>query len=373
MSDLVVDVVRPADLGPEEQATWTRFTAADPAYASPFFGLDYTLIAGAIAPGARVAIVRRRGDIVAFLPFQRRGAGLQPLGAPLTDYHGLIAAPGAQVDIGPVLQALRAQSYRFSGLVGGAPVSARAVERTRLAVEMPAGFAPWYAGQRGKWGKFFKDKERAGRSLERDHGAAEYRLHDDGPEVLDWIIAHKRAQYRLTGQHDVFACGWTGELLRALLEGRTARTGARIATMRLDGRLAAAEYSLRDGAHNHFWFPVYSPEYARYSCGTLLSLRTLELAAADGVTWGDYGLDAEGYKKYFAEPVGSVLEGVALARGAGMPARLDSDGALIRWRAKAERRLAVIVACETRWSRAAVAAGYAATSAALRRMRPTTA
>jgi CelD/BcsL family acetyltransferase involved in cellulose biosynthesis len=242
----------------------------------------------------------------------------------------------------------------------------------RLAAQMPDGFDAWYAGRRGVWGKYFKDKERAGRSLERDHGVAEYRLHDESPEVLDWIIARKRAQYRLTGQYDVFDCGWTGRLLRALLQTRTATTGARIATLRVGGRLAAAEYSLREGAHNHFWFPVYEPELARYSCGALLSLQTMRLAANDGVTWADFGLDAEGYKKYYAEPVGSVLEGVARAHGGAVAASSGAETAM-HWRARAERRLAVIVACEGRWSRAAAAVGQAAASAAIRRLRPATA
>jgi hypothetical protein len=80
------------------------------------------------------------------------------------------------------------------------------------------------------------------------------------------------------------------------------------------------------------------------------------------VTWADYGLDAEGYKKYFAEPVGAVSEGVLLA-GRGAASSLESFGALSGWRVKAERRMAVIMACETSWTAAMTAVGQAATSA----------
>jgi CelD/BcsL family acetyltransferase involved in cellulose biosynthesis len=369
MMDIQVDVVRPQELTSAEQDLWNSFIAAEPAHDSPFLSLRYTLLAGAVVPGARVAVVRRSGETVGFLPFQRRGGLLQPLGAPLTDYHGLVAKAGEDVDIVRVVKGAGGRSYRFSGLLSAPPQNARAISRNRLAVRMPDGFDAWYAERRRTWGKFFKDKERAARSLERDHGTIEVRLHDDAPEVLDWIIELKRTQYRQTGQHDVFACGWTRDLLKALLDTRTCTHGARIATLRLGGVLAAAEYSLRAGAHNHFWFPVYSPTYGRYSPGTILSLRTLELAAADGVTWADYGLDAEGYKKYFAEPVGAVSEGVLLA-GRGAASSLESFGALSGWRVKAERRMAVIMACETSWTAAMTAVGQAATSAALRRMRP---
>jgi CelD/BcsL family acetyltransferase involved in cellulose biosynthesis len=124
MMDIQVDVVRPQELTSAEQDLWNSFIAAEPAHDSPFLSLRYTLLAGAVVPGARVAVVRRSGDTVGFLPFQRRGGLLQPLGAPLTDYHGLVAKAGEDVDIVRVVKGAGGRSYRFSGLLSAPPQNA---------------------------------------------------------------------------------------------------------------------------------------------------------------------------------------------------------------------------------------------------------
>ena len=43
---------------------------------------------------AAASVLHRGGEIVGFFPFQRRGGSIQPLGAPMNDYHGIIARPG---------------------------------------------------------------------------------------------------------------------------------------------------------------------------------------------------------------------------------------------------------------------------------------
>ena len=122
---LHADVIRPDELSAAERVLWSEFAAAGPHCDSPFMSLRYVLTAGAIAPEAKIAVVRQGGETVGFLPFQRRGGMLQPLGAPLTDYHGLITRPGVTVELAHVVKAARGQSYRFSGLLGGAPARAR--------------------------------------------------------------------------------------------------------------------------------------------------------------------------------------------------------------------------------------------------------
>ncbi len=86
------------------------------------------------------------------------------------------------------------------------------------------------------------------------------------------------------------------------------------------------------------------------------------------MTWGDYGVDTEGYKKYFTEPAGEVLEGAVSSHPA--TANAASAGAADGWRARAERRLAVILACEPDAVRAAATIGLTAARAAMRRLTP---
>ena len=70
-----VETRRASELDPQARALWAQFRSADPALASPYFDFRYILAAGETAPGAEVAIIRRAGAIVAFLPFQRREIG----------------------------------------------------------------------------------------------------------------------------------------------------------------------------------------------------------------------------------------------------------------------------------------------------------
>lgn len=340
---LVVETSRAASLTPLEGGAWAAFAAASPV-GGPFLSLDYARLAETHAPRSGVAVIRRNGRAVGFLPFQRRGFGLQPLAAPLTDYHGLIAEPGAEVEVAEVLRALRVAAFGATAWVGEAPAPlAGLLARRRMTVDLSAGLDGW----RKLRASDLKDKGRRGRALARDYGEPTLHLADSDPAALDWLFAQKRAQYRDTAQHDVFSCGWTGRLLRALVAERTGDFGARVATLRLQGQLVAAELVLDGAGVSHLWFPAYDRAFARYSPGVLLLLEILAGAAAEGRETVDFGPDVEGYKAAYADPGALVHEGVLRAsplRG-GLDATVPAP-TLARLRRKAERRLAVIRGCE---------------------------
>lgn len=86
-----IEIIRPDALRPEDQAVWESLRAGDPDLDHPYLDPRYSLAAASV-PGAALAVFRRGGQAVGFFPFQRRGRLIQPLGAPLTDYHGMIAA-----------------------------------------------------------------------------------------------------------------------------------------------------------------------------------------------------------------------------------------------------------------------------------------
>ena len=96
LSEIGVECLAPRDLDDAAQGLWGSFRAADPRLSSPYFDLRYVQAAADVVPGAEVAVIRCADQIIGFLPFQRRGTLIQPIGAPLTDYHGLLAAPGRE-------------------------------------------------------------------------------------------------------------------------------------------------------------------------------------------------------------------------------------------------------------------------------------
>jgi CelD/BcsL family acetyltransferase involved in cellulose biosynthesis len=353
-ASLVIELIRPHELGAEERALWNSFRTASPRYASPYFDLRYTLVAGGCAPEPRVAIIHRAGRIVGFLPFQKRGRTILPIGAPMTDFHGLIARPGEEIELRSVVAALGAGSYRFTGLTSGGVAGARGVvQHHTMVADLSDGFEAYMERQQTRHPRFFKSRRRNTRAAERELGAIEFTWSRRDTGVADYIIGLKRDQYRRTGQHDIFACGWTEEMVRTIGQSEDPDFGLGFATLRAGGWLASAEIGLLSGGVYHLWLPVYEPAFGRYGPGMMMTLKTLQALAGVGVRRVDFGRNDAEYKGYLADPHEIVHEGFAAPAAAlsaladrtlSMAGPLQKLGDL---RTRARRRLDVITACET--------------------------
>ena len=369
MTSLKVDIAGIETLGDADWAIWRAMLEANPALASPYFRPEFARVAGRVSPGAGVAVFSRGGETVGFFPHQRRGGAMQPLAAPMNDYHGIIAFPGEAPSLEEAAEALGAARLNLTAWVGPTGLGE---DRRTVQVELDgSGYDGWYAERRTTFGKFFKDKERARRSMEAELGPlrVEHGLRDAA--LLDWLIDLKRDQYRRTGRHDIFACGWTADLLHALLKEEGEGLGASLAGLWAGDRLTAVEYALHAGDQYHFWFPGYEPSLARCSPGILLSLDTMRLASAHGYRTFDFGFEGEHYKKYFCNGFKVVREAVLLKPGLGATLSQAAVGALNlagsgrgeRLRTSVRRRWAAIEACETtptaRMQGAMLAAGAA--------------
>lgn len=342
--------IKPADvLSAAEIALWREMLDANPQLASPYFRPEFAQIAARVSPRAAVAVFRRDGAIVGFFAHQRRGGAVQPLGAPMNDYHGVVARPGEGPDLETAARLLGGSRLNVGAWVGEGQAG---FERQTMQVALPEGsYDEWYAERRATWGKYFKDKERARRSLEAELGTVRVERGLRDPALLDQLLGLKQDQYRRTARHDVFACGWTRDLLHALMTSDAPDFGASMAAMWAGEKLVAVEYSLHAGDRYHFWFPAYVPELARCSPGILLSMDTMRLAASEGFRVFDFGFGGEGYKKYFCNAAETVREAVVLRPGVGA-ALSDAATGLLGGRGEAlrtsvRRRWAAIEACET--------------------------
>ena len=350
---LTVDNRDVAGLTAEERAQWSAWAADDPDLASPYFRVEFAEITARVSPDCAVAVFRRDGDVVGYFPYQKRGGAIQPIGAPMNDYHGVIAPRGAAPTLAEVARLLEGRRFSVNGWVGASTRGIRS-ESFRTTIPDDGGYDAWYAARRQAFGKYFKDKERARRSMAVEFGSVDVQIGLRDPALLDELIALKREQYRRTGRHDVFACGWTGDLLHALMAHEQADFGASMAVLRAGGQIAAMEYSLHAGRRFHFWFPAYVPSLARCSPGILLSMETIRLGAEQGYRDFDYGFGGEAYKRYFCDTVQPVTEaaflgpGLPSAIGAATDALLSMAGAdrAEEIRNSLRRRWNVIEACE---------------------------
>ena len=377
--ELLVEIVKAEALDAAAVALWRAWSTTNPALSSPYFRWDYTEIAARVCPGAAVAVFRRAGQIVGFFPHQRRGGSVQPLGAPMNDYHGVIAPVGSDITLEDVARLVKGRRLNVPGWIGAGETGE---ERGTVQVELPAGgYDGWYAERRQTYGKYFKDKERARRSLAAELGETQVLHNVRDPLLLDHLIDLKAAQYRRSGLHDIFACGWTRDLLHALMMDQRPDFGASLAVMTAGDKRVAIEFSLHAGDHYHFWFPAYEPTLARCSPGILLSMDTMRLAGAEGVRVFDFGFEGETYKKYFVNARRTVREAVVMQPG--LSAALNDAAAAVLGaaggrgeaiRASLRRRWSTIEACEAspagRLRGAAAAARSAAAKLASRKKTP---
>ncbi len=349
---LQIEIVKADQLTVADRVLWRAMVDANPDLASPYFRWEFTGIAAKISPDAAVAILSKDGRTIGYFPHQKRGSAIQPLGAPMNDYHGVIAMPGEAPSLATVAALLNAPRLNVSAWVG--PSGAGELRETLMTVTPEEGYDAWYAERRTTWGKYFKDKERARRSLETELGPIRVERGIRDAKLLDELIQLKRDQYARTNRHDIFACGWTCDLLHALMASEHEDFGASMAALWAGDRLTAIEYSLHAGDRYHFWFPAYVPELARCSPGILLTMDTMRLGCDAGFRVFDFGFGGEGYKKYFCNATQSVREAVILRPGVGAMLSDAAVGLLNsagggkgeRIRTSVRRRWAAIEACE---------------------------
>jgi len=162
----------------------------------------------------------------------------------------------------------------FSGLVGPAPKAPAlsVAERPAMVAYLADGFDAWVCQRRrAGQGSFLKDKRRRRADLVRDHGPVSFSFAAARPDAFEAVIRAKREQLDRSGQHDIFACGWTVEFLRRLASVEDADFGLCLADLSLGARSIAAEVGLRSGSTYHLWFPVYDLAFAKYSPGALMT------------------------------------------------------------------------------------------------------
>jgi len=100
---LTVDIAvcRPGDLTAAARAAWaeTQGQAAamgSPQLDNPFLAPEFALAVGRHHRGVRIAVLREKGEPVAFFPYQRTAAGVgRAVGLGLSDGQGLVHRPGS--------------------------------------------------------------------------------------------------------------------------------------------------------------------------------------------------------------------------------------------------------------------------------------
>ena len=314
-------VCAPSELSAQEVAAWDQLNASVPELASPFLSCHYARAVQAAGMAVRVCVLRQGGAIVGFLAFQHPDwvAGVlksgEPVGAEMTDYFGLVAAPDLRITPDRLLALAGLNHLNFShldrsqqayGLTGEQP---RIGLRIKIDTEAEHPLEALLADKP----KYRKDSERRMRQLAKEIGPIEFvqdvqEASARGP-TLATMIANKREQYARTGAFDALAAPWRRALLEHLLDVREDSCRGVLSTLSAGDRWVAIHFGIFGNGQLQCWLPVYNPAMAKYAPGRLLMHYIIEDSKSLGIRVVDRGEGDTSFKRELANEEHEFLRG----------------------------------------------------------------
>jgi CelD/BcsL family acetyltransferase involved in cellulose biosynthesis len=323
MDMLDVETLHPSRLAPADTAAWRAMVAAEPAFANPLLGPDFTQAVGRVREDSRVAVIRRGGETLGFLPHHRRPGHLaRAIGSPLSDYHGIVSRPDPGFRAEDVLRAADLGVFRYTGLIDPFGVFGDGGETSQAFVIAPEGSAEAFMERvRAASPKKIKNYRRLDHKLEREIGEVRLVAPDTSREAFDQVIAWKREQLSRTGLHDFMRPDWTRGLLLDLFQRQTGDFQGMLVSLYAGDNLVAGHFGVRQGEVFHPWIASTNPAFGAWSPGHLFFQRAIAAMPGLGLERYDLAPGHDHYKRTYAFEQTQVRSGaVTAANVAGLTA-----------------------------------------------------
>jgi CelD/BcsL family acetyltransferase involved in cellulose biosynthesis len=307
-----IRVLSASELTAGHVEAWLDILRVAPALDSPFFRPEFTQAVAAVRDDVEVAILEDGGRAAGFFPFQRgRGNVGEPVGDPLSDFHGVVAGADLAWRADDLLRAGRLKAWRFHNLLA---VQSPFESHHALCVESPyidVGRGPEaYEGERRAAGStLFHQLRQRMRAMERACGPLRFESRTADRDVLAAVVRWKIEQYCRIGAPNYLADAWTVALLERLHERQGQPFGGILSALYAGDQLAAAHFGMLANGVLHGWFPVYNQDYAKHSPGMLLWMKLISAAPELGVRRIDLGRGDERYKTNLMTGATRVAEG----------------------------------------------------------------
>lgn len=322
---LDVETLHPGELTQADLQTWRDMAEAEPAFDSPLLGPDFARAVGAVRDDARVAVIRRGGETLGYFPHHRRPGGMaRAIGSPLSDYHGLVSRPDADLVAGEVLAAADLTAFRYTGLIDPYGVFGQGELKTAHVIGLGnTDVATYLEAVRAASPKKIKNWRRLDNKLEREMGAIELVAPDDSREAFDQLIAWKREQLDRTGVHDFLRPEWTRGLMLDLFQKRTGPLQGLMINLYAGGQLVAGHFGVRLNGVYHPWIASTNPAYGEWSPGQIFFMRAIAAMPGLDLHRYDLGPGHDHYKGAYALSQVQIGDGTATA--ATMAGRVASS------------------------------------------------
>ena len=115
-------VVPITSIGTEAREIWREYCQSNRALQSAFYAPTFAEAVARVRSNVFVCVLERGGRPVAFLPFQFASAlhkllgAAEPIGAQMSDYFGVVAAPGFEIDPSSLLALAGLSAFTFHHL-----------------------------------------------------------------------------------------------------------------------------------------------------------------------------------------------------------------------------------------------------------------
>jgi len=291
------------DLSDTEISQWRGWASQDGQLVSPYLLPDFASAVDQVRADVRVAVIEKNDETVGYFAFHApRHLGLRPVGAPMSDYQGIVAKPGESICPNEFLTQLGAGFMAYENWWNGAGCTVdSARERDgSVVVDLSEGPDTYFAERKVAHKSQFKKMDRRLRNAERDFGPARLVVGDPDGQLFDALLNWKSQQYNSTGKLDVFDVGWARQLLTNLNQSDDEEFQGLTFALYFGDELAAVEFGLRAGDVYHSWFPAYDDRFAKVSPGLLLLHAIFKAAPELGLNRVDLGKGGAHYKTYYA-------------------------------------------------------------------------
>jgi CelD/BcsL family acetyltransferase involved in cellulose biosynthesis len=353
-----IDVLRPDELTAAQVERWAALQAAQPHWHSPFLS-PWWAQGVARAQGSKanvkVAVLKQGGEAVGFMAAKVGAMTAMPVGAPMCDYQGMVAAPGVRFDPVRLVEAFGVGRLDFSHMLGCQADFIPTFKGTQpsFAIDMPDGYEPYAAERKAAGVGILKDCDKKRRKLEREAGVPVFTAFSRSKADFDQLMAWKSQQWKATGQTDVLGAGWTSRLVRDLFQSRDPEYGGILFTLHVGDKLVAAQFNLRAHGTINSWLIGHDAEFTRWSPGMILFQDILRWMDATPYRRLDLGAGDYRFKREFSNLITPVSHGfvgaaspVALVRHAAYALRSAAEalplGPVSELPGKAMRRLDLI-------------------------------
>ena len=311
-------IVSIEDISAKQIVQWNEWACPNGKLISPYFRFEFAETVARTRPDVRVAVIEENGETIGFFPHHTAHGGIvRPVGAPMSDYQGVIAAEPSRIARKALVRAAGGSALVFDNWhqpTASTDPSATATAYSHIA-DLGTDGAAFLEDRKALHKDHFKKAARRARAAERDFGPMRVTLGDPDGTAFNALAEWKQKQYRETGKLNVFGIDWVQRVLRDLRRREGQEFSGLTAALWFGDRLAAVEFGLVGADIYHSWFPAYDPDLSRYSPGLLLLHGLMEQAHERGLRRIDLGSGGGHYKKYYANDTAALAPGRVLAPG----------------------------------------------------------